>query len=222
MRSVRNLALVLVTGLAVACTDGTLPSDPSDGAPSFHVEGTTGQSRHQQLKAQLAAEKSRIKRERDQRKGEFERARAEWKLFRRDQKRNEQLNSKLVDLLRCEPREYQGDAEIIGPTGGTLHIGEHELVIPRGALTEETLISAEARTSSLVDVEFQPEGLTFQRPARLTLSYKNCEVPPTLDLLVAYLGVGNKILEFPASEDYRSYSEVTGEINHFSRYAVAY
>jgi hypothetical protein len=221
MRSMRNFALAVVTGLALACTDGSLPSDPSDAAPSFE-QGATEQSRHQQLKALLAAEKERMKREREDRKGEFERARAEWKLFRRDQKRTEKLNSRAVDLLRCEPRQYEGDAAIIGPAGGTLHIGEHELVIPRGALTEETVISGEARTSSLIDVEFEPEGLQFQRPAKLTLSYKNCEVPSRLDLLLAYLGVGNKILEFPASEDYRSYSEVTGEINHFSRYAVAY
>lgn len=222
MRSMRNFALAVVTGLAVACTDGTLPSDPSEETPSFHVEGTTEQSRHQQLKALLEAQKARIKQERDQRKGEFERARAEWKIYRHDLKQAKKSRSKLFDLLRCEPRQYEGDAAIIGPAGGTLHIGEHELVIPRGALTEEQLIVGEARTSSLVDVEFQPEGLTFQRPAQLTLSYKNCDVPANLDLLLAYLGVGNKILEFPASEDYRSYSEVTGEINHFSRYAVAY
>jgi hypothetical protein len=218
----RNFVLAVVTGLAVACTDGTLPSDPSEGASSFDVQGTTQQSQHKQLKAQLAAEKERIKREREQRKGEFERARAEWKIYRQDLKQAKKSKSKLFDLLRCEPRQYEGDAAIIGPAGGTLHIGEHELVIPRGALTEEQLIVGEARTSSLVDVEFQPEGLTFQRPAQLTLSYKNCDVPANLDLLMAYLGVGNKILELPASEDYRSYSEVTGEINHFSRYAVAY
>jgi hypothetical protein len=222
MRRVRDFALVVITGLAVACSDGSLPSDPSDSAPSFEVQGTTPQSQHQQLKALLAAEKERIKRQREQRKGEFERARAEWKIYRQDLKRAKKLNSRTFDLLRCEPREYEGDAAIIGPQGGTLHIGDHELVIPRGALPEEQLIVGEAPTSSLVDVEFQPEGLTFQRPAQLTLSYKNCDVPAKLDLLMAYLGVGNKILEFPASEDYRSYSEVSGEINHFSRYAVAY
>ena len=53
-----------------------------------------------------------------------------------------------VDLLRCEPRPYDADATIIGPDGGTLHIGEHQLVIPRGALTREELIVAEAPTSS--------------------------------------------------------------------------
>jgi hypothetical protein len=221
MRSMRNFVLAVVTGLAVACTDGTLPSDPSDAAPSFEVR-TTEQSRHQQLKALLAAEKERMKREREERKGEFERARAEWKIYRHDLKKAKKLNSRTFDLLRCEPRQYEGDVAIIGPAGGTLHIGEHELVIPRGALTEEQLISAEASPSSLIDVEFQPEGLTFQRPAQLTLSYKSCDVPANLNLLMAYLGLGNKILEFPTSKDYRSYSEVTGEINHFSRYAVAY
>jgi hypothetical protein len=221
MRSLRNFALAVVTGLAAACTDGTLPSDPSEAAASFQLAGTPQQLRHQELKAQLKAEKERIKREREERKGEFERARAEWKIYRHDLKKATKLNSRTFDLLRCEPRQYEGDVAIIGPDGGRLHIGEHELVIPRGALTEETLISGEARTSSMVDVEFEPEGLQFQRPALLTLSYKGCDVP-RLDLLVAYLGVGNKILEFPTSKDYRSYSEVTGEINHFSRYAVAY
>ena len=43
-----------------------------------------------------------------------------------------------------------------------------------------------------------------------------------IDLRVAYLGSGNRILEWQASEDLRTLTEVVGEINHFSRYAVAY
>jgi hypothetical protein len=217
MRSVRNLILVVGAALALACTDN--PTDPS-ASPSFGVAGQD-QTRHDQLKQLLQAEKDRIKQERENGKVAYEVARAEWKLYRDQLKRAKKLGSTVTDLLRCEPRPLEADAAIIGAEGGMLQIGEHQLVIPRGALTEEQVIVGKAPTSSLVDVEFEPEGLQFQRPAQLTLSYKGCAVP-TGDLLVAYLGIGNRILELPVSHDYRSYSEVTGEIHHFSRYAVAY
>ena len=38
-------------------------------------------------------------------------------------------------------------AAIIGPQGGSIKVGEHELVIPAGALAQEELIVAEAPTS---------------------------------------------------------------------------
>jgi hypothetical protein len=220
MRLARNLVLALSVGLAVACSDSTSPDSP-DSRASFQAV-TTGQSRHEQLKQLLAAERERIKQEREQNKQAFELARAEWKAYRQEIKRAKKLKLRGVELLRCEPKPLEGDAQIIGPEGGTLHIGEHALVIPRGALTEEQLIVGEAQTSSLVGVQFEPEGLQFQQPAKLTLSYKNCDVPAGLDLLVAYLGWGNRILELPESHDDRSSSEVIGDIWHFSRYAVAY
>jgi hypothetical protein len=222
MRRLRNLILTIVAGIVTACADGALPSGPSEQSPSFQVTSVNGEARRQQLKQLLAAEKARIKEQRDLGKAEFEAARAEWKAYRQELKLARKLKSGVVTLLRCEPRPFDGDAAIIGPDGGTLHIGEHELVIPRGALAEEQLIVGEAPTSSLVDVEFSPEGLVFQRPARLTLSYHGCDVPLGIDLRVAYLGSGNRILEWQASEDLRTLTEVVGEINHFSRYAVAY
>jgi hypothetical protein len=231
MRSARHLLLTIVlalAGLVLACTDANSPTSQSNSSTSFSTANqeltkAEWQQRHEELKERLRAQKQRIKEQREQRKADFELARAEWNAYRREWKRiNRGKSAKLVDLLRCEPRPYDGEAAIIGPDGGTLHIGEHQLVIPRGALPQEELIVAEAPTSSLVDVEFSPEGLTFTRPAELTLSYKGCDVPTTIDLLLAYVGWGNRILELPPSHDQRDLSEVIGEIDHFSRYAVAY
>ena len=222
MRSARSIMLAVVAGLVLACGDGTLPTSPAEESPSFGVARTPEQIRHDDLKELLATERARLKRERELRKDTFEVAEAEWKAYREGLKRAKKLKVGVAELLRCHPRPFEGDAEIIGPDGGTLHIGEHELVIPRGALSDEQLIVAEAPTSSLADVEFSPEGLLFQRPARLVLSYKDCDVPAGVDLRVAYLGVGNRILEWPSSDDDRAQSQVTGEIHHFSRYAVAY
>jgi hypothetical protein len=171
----------------------------------------------------LRGQQERIKQERELRKAGFQQVHAAWKAYKRGWKRAGKISpNRQFDLLRCEPRAYDGDAAIIGPDGGTLHVGEHQLVIPKGALTREELIIAEAPTSSLVDVEFSPEGLTFGRPAELTLSYKGCDVPADIDLALAYVGWGNRILELPPSQDRKDLSEVVGEVGHFSQYAVAY
>lgn len=223
MRSLRALILTATAGLVISCTDG-LPTYPSSSSPSLELaeQGTTDQQRHRELQELLRSQKERIKSQKELRKAEFETARAAWKVYRKELKRARKGTPKLFDLLRCEPRPYEGEVAIIGPDGGTLHIGEHELVIPEGALTREELIVAEAPTSSLVGVEFSPEGLMFERPAELTLSYERCDIPVDAGLRLAYLGSGNRILELPLSHDHRDFSEVIGEINHFSRYAVAY
>jgi len=95
-------------------------------------------------------------------------------------------------------------------------------VIPKGALDEEQLITAEAPTSSLVDVEFAPHGLEFLQSAQLKLSYKGCVRPTGVDFRVAYLGQGNQVLELPPSKDDKLDDVVEALIGHFSRYAVAY
>jgi hypothetical protein len=229
MRSLRRLSLAILAvtiGLVfTACSEGGLPTNPSESQPSFSTadQGLTRQQRHDELKALLRGQQERIKQERELRKAGFQQVHAEWKAYRRDWKRAGKGGAnRPFDLLRCEPRPYDADAAIIGPDGGTLHIGEHQLVIPKGALTREELIIAEAPTSSLVDVEFSPEGLTFGRPAELTLSYKGCDVPADIDLVLAYVGWGNRILELPPSQDRRDLLEVVGEVGHFSQYAVAY
>jgi hypothetical protein len=240
MRNVRHLLLVMLVfigGVSIGCTDAFAPTNSSDLAPSFSTaeqEATKEEreQRHEQLKLLLNLQKERIKREKQLRKAAYELARDDWKEYKHDWKEYLKLlkRSKTgpvstlldVDLLRCKPRPFEGEAAIIGPDGGTLHVGEHQLVIPKGALSREELIVAEAPTSSLVDVDFYPEGLQFAKSAKLTLSYKECMVPVELDLRLAYIGWGLRILELPPSEDLKDSSEVSGDIDHFSRYAVAY
>ena len=189
MRNVRRLViamLVLVGGVSIACTDASAPTNPSDLSASFSTaeqEATKEQreQRHEQLKLLLNLQKERIKRERELRKDDYELAQDDWKKNEQDWKAYKDLLKRAkkgqaastlldVDLLRCKPRPYEGEAAIIGPDGGTLHIGQHELIIPRGALSQEELIVADAPTSSLVDVDFYPEGLRFAKSAKLNVS----------------------------------------------------
>jgi hypothetical protein len=233
--------LALAAGLTLAaCSDAGSPTeavtaaDAHTGGPSFS-RSADAQARHEALKQELEARKAQVKAAREAGKESYEAARKEWKAWKEDWKKQYAAQQRAwkrehqgekggpdIELLRCEPKPYDADAAIIGPNGGTLHVGENELVIPKGALDQEQLITMEAPTSSLVDVRFEPHGLQFERSAQLKLSYKGCVRPTSADLLVAYLDQGNQVLELPPSLDLRADDEVEADIDHFSRYAIAY
>ena len=202
--------LALAASLVVAaCSDAGSPVEQS-GTPDVpfaasSVEANANRARHEELK-----------REREDQKAYFKLQKEAWKRAHPGE-----TGGPEIQLLRCEPRDYEGAAEIIGPQGGTIKVGEQQLVIPAGALAQEELIVAEAPTSSLVDVSFAPHGLQFSKSARLTLSYKGCIRPTSSEFLVAYIQ-GNQILELPPSVDRRADDEVDADIDHFSRYAVAW
>jgi hypothetical protein len=125
------------------------------------------------------------------------------------------------ELLACKAQRYVVAEKVIGPEGGSLRIGSHRLTIPRGALASRVKITGEQVSGSVNSVRLSPEGLRFAKPARLTLSYDNC-ASVRLRKRVAYTSELLGILEVPPSEDYPKYDYVTGAIDHFSRYAVAY
>jgi hypothetical protein len=129
--------------------------------------------------------------------------------------------TRIVQLLTCEAQPYVVAEKTIGPEGGSLTIGKHKLEIPRGALASTVRITGEQVTGSINSVRLSPEGLRFAKPVRLVLSYRNC-VGISLLKRLAYTDELLKVLELPSSEDYPKYDYVTGSIDHFSRYAVAY
>lgn len=129
----------------------------------------------------------------------------------------------LSGLLTCYPRPQSSGQALIGPAGGTLRVGPHTLVVPAGALTVPTLISGVSPSDPVASVEFQPSGLRFQRTAKLTLDYSNCPLGG-LQLLkrVAYTSDDLDIISYLLSLDNILLRRVTGDVNHFSRYAVAW
>ena len=70
---------------------------------------------------------------------------------------------------------------------------------------------------------FQPEGLTFRTPAALTMSYANCEgLGVLLPKQIAYTNDLLQILSFITSIDDIFTNKVTGQVNHFSEYVLAW
>jgi hypothetical protein len=126
-------------------------------------------------------------------------------------------------LLSCSPLPYDSVTVTIGPSGGSLQVGPQTLVVPAGALAAPTTITAVVPSDSVDVVEFQPVGLQFQQPAQLTMSYANCGLlgsllPPK----IGYVNDLLQLLEYVASAPNPQTLTVTGQVWHFSGYAVAW
>jgi hypothetical protein len=111
----------------------------------------------------------------------------------------------------------------IGRSGGTISAGPHILKIPRGALQEPTEITMSVvRGGGVNVVHFEPEGLQFDRPAKLTMTYANCDIRgKTGPYRIAYVDESLSILYYVRSRDDVHGRRITGWIEHFSTYAVA-
>jgi hypothetical protein len=126
-------------------------------------------------------------------------------------------------LLRCTPLPYASASKVIGPAGGELRVGPHVLRVPAGALAQPVLISVEAPSETVNSVRFSPEGLQFARSAALTMSYANCNLLGRLvPKRIAYTTDGLDILSYLLSLDNFFQQQVTGRLDHFSRYALAW
>jgi len=127
-------------------------------------------------------------------------------------------------LLKCSNLPYASNTATIGPAGGTISAGPHTLFIPPGALSAPTSITMTAPTGLGVNaVKFQPAGLRFNTPAALTMSYANCSLlGKLLPKRIAYTDDNLNILYYLLSLDNLLSKNVTGKVNHFSDYVVAW
>ncbi len=126
-------------------------------------------------------------------------------------------------LLTCQPLPYDSTTQTIGPEGGTIQIGAYSLVIPAGALAAPTTITAVVASGPVNAVRFQPEGLQFEETAYLTMSYANCDLLGSIaPKQIAYTTDALGILEYLLSADDVFAHQVTGELHHFSEYAIAW
>lgn len=126
-------------------------------------------------------------------------------------------------LLKCSPLPYDSTSQVIGPAGGTLTVGPHALTVPPGALSAPTLITAVVNPDTVNTIRFSPQGLTFQQPAQLVMSYANCGLLGSLiPKRIAYTTDDLFILQVIPSLDNVLDRTVTGQVSHFSQYAIAW
>lgn len=129
-----------------------------------------------------------------------------------------------VGLLKCSQLAFDTETRTIGPAGGIISAGPHTLMIPAGALKQPTEITMSIRTNGEVNgVHFEPEGLQFERSAALTMSYSNCDLlGRILPKRIAYTTDALDVITYLLSFDNLWGKRVTGKLDHFSDYVVAW
>lgn len=77
----------------------------------------------------------------------------------------------LATICQRDKNEIGTSTAMIGPAGGVLKRGKHQLVIPAGALSKTAKITFSILASAYLECELKPYGLKFNTPVRLILSY---------------------------------------------------
>jgi hypothetical protein len=131
------------------------------------------------------------------------------------------LSRVVSGLVECNVRTTSTASQTIGPRGGVLRVGRHQLYVPPGALLGDVHITATAPAGKHVEVRFEPHGLEFARPTALTMSYADCGVLKPLGLRIVYVDENLDILEVLLSLPNPFNRTVTGKVEHFSRYMLA-
>ena len=126
-------------------------------------------------------------------------------------------------LLACTSLAADSVTQVIGPGGGAIAIGPHDFFVPPGALDSAVAITARIQSEPVNRVIFEPDGLQFARSTYLTMSYSNCTLLyRLLPKRIAHVSSGLDILSFLPSLDNIFTQRVTGRLDHFSDYAVAW
>lgn len=128
----------------------------------------------------------------------------------------------LLGLTACSPLPPATTTKTIGPAGGVIAVGPHELIIPAHALSHNVTITASIKSENVNRVHFEPDGLQFAVPATLTMSYANCSLTNSLlrQHRIVYVSPNLNILQQLLSLDDLLHRTVSAKLNHFSDYAV--
>jgi hypothetical protein len=126
-----------------------------------------------------------------------------------------------LGLVSCNVKKTYSASQVIGPNGGLLRIGPHQLYVPPKALKANVRISAEAPAGKYVQIAFEPQGLKFERKTALTMSYAECSLLSPLKLKIVYVNDRYEILEVLPTLTSVLTRTATAPVDHFSRYMLA-
>ncbi|HEY4320960.1 MAG TPA: hypothetical protein VGM77_07220 [Gemmatimonadales bacterium] len=110
----------------------------------------------------------------------------------------------------------------IGPNGGTVSFGGGTLTIQPGVLQKLThIVALPALVPGTVAVQFFPEGLTFSKGPKPQLTLNTDCIGNPKNAYIEYTDDNGRVLEIKLNTSHSS-SQVSADIDHFSRYAVAW
>lgn len=124
-------------------------------------------------------------------------------------------------LLVCAAHGPASVSVWVGASGASLTVGNDHLIIPGGALSDSTLITATIPADTLADIHFEPHGLQFTKDVMLVLSTDGCSLGRQAPGHVDYLDNDGNVLETLDGTFNGGSHTVTTKIHHFSSYAIA-
>ena len=124
-------------------------------------------------------------------------------------------------LLGCTAHDSASVSVWVGASGASIRVGNDRLVIPGGALSDSTLITATIPADTLADIHFEPHGLQFAKDVILVLSADGCSLGAETPDHVDYLDNDGNVLETLDGAFNGGSHTVTTRIHHFSSYAIA-
>lgn len=144
----------------------------------------------------------------------------------------------VFDVVRTTTRlvgtvvEVVGDVgeALIGPVGGVLEVGDHDLTVPAGAVPHPATFRMEVLEGYTIGVELlatDPETgenvgeKGFLRPVQLALSYANADIKHRhIDRLVIVRVHEDGTREVLPSRVDKESRQVTADLDHFSKYVL--
>lgn len=138
-------------------------------------------------------------------------------------------------LVACA-QGYDSVTKVIGPQGGSLIVGAHQLWVDSLSLSGPVSITAVAPKGKVRWVRFQPEGLVFNpgfyatangltAGAALMTNYASCKVPAGSTVRLAQVSDAKTILGYLTQINLPPWTgphQYVGLLPHFSNYAVAW
>lgn len=110
----------------------------------------------------------------------------------------------------------------IGPLGGVVTHGDHQLIVPAGALGATITISFSVPESDTLMFDLGPHGTQFNAPVTLVFEYDNANLTGVNEaaLRVGYYNENTGVWEpMPTTVDAAN-DVIISQTTHFSRYAI--
>lgn len=130
--------------------------------------------------------------------------------------------SSSVSGLALSPLNLHTEAVISAESGGQLVLFDVILDVPPHALKNDTLFTIDIPDINVFYNEFGTSGLVFDVPVQITMSYRDADLSNVTESTIRigwYNERTNSYEDISCDIDY-SNKTVTGEVHHFSAYAL--
>jgi hypothetical protein len=117
---------------------------------------------------------------------------------------------------------YHADTVFVAKEGGVLQLLDVTLEVPPDAVANDTLFSIDIPDIAVFYNEFGTSGLVFQRPVKVTMSYRGADLSGVNESTIRIGWYNPRTGSFQNVDCEIDFANktVTGYLNHFSAYAL--